>query len=157
MPPVPTQQHEICAHLNIVHYLQQSRAYLMTLKAGAYSSDAYVCCQLSLFVNCPVIMMPHLAAYDINCNICALFYSLHQEIRDFHVYMSPQPEEHYMRQDVVHRITNVITSLWPNAKVSVTIVTYTCLCVTIILFIYLYVCICADVCGHMCLFWIYKL
>lgn len=42
---------------------------------------------------------------------------LHQEIEDFYNYMKPTPEEHYMRQDVVKRISNVITDVWPEAKV----------------------------------------
>lgn len=42
---------------------------------------------------------------------------LHQEIEDFYNYMKPTPEEHYMRQDVVKRISTVINDVWPEAKV----------------------------------------
>ena len=45
------------------------------------------------------------------------FFSLHEEIKDFFAYMSPRPEEHQMRDDVVRRVREVIHSLWPNAKV----------------------------------------
>ncbi len=42
---------------------------------------------------------------------------LHQEIEDFYDYMKPKPEEHYMREDVVKRITKVVNNLWPQARV----------------------------------------
>ena len=45
------------------------------------------------------------------------FCRLHEEIKDFFHYMSPRPEEHHMREDVVRRIRDVIHSLWPAAKV----------------------------------------
>uniref|UniRef100_T1J4Z7 polynucleotide adenylyltransferase n=1 Tax=Strigamia maritima TaxID=126957 RepID=T1J4Z7_STRMM len=44
---------------------------------------------------------------------------LHQEIEDFYQYMSPSPEEHHMRDDVVKRITQVVIELWPQAKVEI--------------------------------------
>ena len=47
------------------------------------------------------------------------FYRLHEEIDDFYNYMCPRPEEEQMRQDVVDRITEAITDLWPAAEVSI--------------------------------------
>lgn len=44
---------------------------------------------------------------------------LHEEIEDFYRYMSPRPEEHQMRVNVVKRIEEVILSLWPQAKVEI--------------------------------------
>ncbi|XP_064610439.1 terminal nucleotidyltransferase 4B-like isoform X2 [Liolophura sinensis] len=44
---------------------------------------------------------------------------LHEEIKDFYLYMSPQPEEAVMRQDVVQRIQEVVVKLWPEAKVEI--------------------------------------
>ncbi|CAH1780091.1 unnamed protein product [Owenia fusiformis] len=44
---------------------------------------------------------------------------LHEEIISFFKYMSPRPEEAHMRQDVVHRIRQVIQGLWPAAKVNI--------------------------------------
>lgn len=44
---------------------------------------------------------------------------LHQEIEDFYQYMTPTPEEHHMRLQVVKNITHIINSLWPRAKVEV--------------------------------------
>ena len=44
---------------------------------------------------------------------------LHEEIKLFFDYMSHRPAEQYMRQLVVDRITNVIKSLWPAAKVEI--------------------------------------
>ena len=43
---------------------------------------------------------------------------LHHEITDFFDYMSPQPEEARMREEVVSRIERVIQELWPEAQVS---------------------------------------
>ncbi|XP_025115205.1 non-canonical poly(A) RNA polymerase PAPD5-like isoform X2 [Pomacea canaliculata] len=45
--------------------------------------------------------------------------SLHEEIKDFFQYMSPQPEEARMRNEVVGRIEAVIKELWPEAKVEI--------------------------------------
>ena len=50
--------------------------------------------------------------------IFCIFCSLHEEILDFYQYIYPRPEEHYMRQDVVNRITQVIKGLWSSAEVS---------------------------------------
>ncbi|XP_062866054.1 terminal nucleotidyltransferase 4A [Trichomycterus rosablanca] len=44
---------------------------------------------------------------------------LHQEIIDFYNFMSPQPEEATMRQEVVRRIESVIKELWPSADVQI--------------------------------------
>ncbi|XP_014671434.1 PREDICTED: non-canonical poly(A) RNA polymerase PAPD5-like isoform X2 [Priapulus caudatus] len=44
---------------------------------------------------------------------------LHEEIEDFYKYMSPRPEEQQMREEVVQRITNIIESIWPSAKVEI--------------------------------------
>lgn len=46
-------------------------------------------------------------------------FRLHQEIEDFYQYMTPTPEEHHMRLQVVKNITSIINSLWPRAKVEV--------------------------------------
>jgi len=46
-------------------------------------------------------------------------YGLHLEIQDFYNYISPLPQEECMRNDVVQRITNLITTIWPAAKVEV--------------------------------------
>jgi non-canonical poly(A) RNA polymerase PAPD5/7 len=43
--------------------------------------------------------------------------ALHQEIEDFYDYMKPKPEEECMREDVVFRISKVVNSVWPHAKV----------------------------------------
>lgn len=53
----------------------------------------------------------------LNVNTVPYICRLHEEIRDFYEYMSPTPEEANMRSDVVERITNVITALWPKADV----------------------------------------
>lgn len=45
------------------------------------------------------------------------FSSLHEEIEDFYRYMSPTQAEHQIRLEVVERITKIITSIWPQAKV----------------------------------------
>ena len=42
---------------------------------------------------------------------------LHLEIKDFYEYMSPSPEEKFMRQDVVQRMTDLIHGIWPAARV----------------------------------------
>ncbi|OTF69502.1 PAP-associated domain-containing protein 5-like protein [Euroglyphus maynei] len=71
--------------------------------------------------------------FNDNKNICAKYngtpwrtirghYSpgiigLHQEIEDFYNYMRPTPEEQFMRQNVVKRISTVINNFWPEAKV----------------------------------------
>ncbi|CAI9715104.1 terminal nucleotidyltransferase 4B-like [Octopus vulgaris] len=44
---------------------------------------------------------------------------LHDEIKDFYVYMSPRPEEKFMREGVVKRIQNVVKQLWPDAQVEI--------------------------------------
>ncbi len=44
-------------------------------------------------------------------------FRLHDEMRSFFYYMSPRPEEHFMREDVVRRVKGVIQGLWPAAKV----------------------------------------
>ncbi|KPM06815.1 PAP-associated domain-containing protein 5-like protein [Sarcoptes scabiei] len=44
-------------------------------------------------------------------------FGLHQEIEDFYNYMKPTPEEHFMRQSVVKRISSLINEVWPEAKV----------------------------------------
>ncbi|KAK7869373.1 hypothetical protein R5R35_000681 [Gryllus longicercus] len=44
---------------------------------------------------------------------------LHQEIEDFYQYMSPTPEEHELRVNVVRRIKKVVLSLWPEARVEI--------------------------------------
>ena len=42
---------------------------------------------------------------------------LHMEIKDFYEYISPLPEEEIMRKDVVQRMSDLIVSIWPQAKV----------------------------------------
>ena len=49
---------------------------------------------------------------------CFIIFRLHEEIKDFFQYMSPRPEEHSMREDVVRRIRAVIKDLWSEAKVN---------------------------------------
>ncbi|GIY61814.1 terminal nucleotidyltransferase 4B [Caerostris extrusa] len=44
---------------------------------------------------------------------------LHEEIEDFYCYMSPTHAEHQIRLEVVERITKIIMSIWPKAKVEV--------------------------------------
>jgi len=44
---------------------------------------------------------------------------LHEEIEDFFQYMSPTPEEHQVRVDVVRRIKDVIMKIWPHASVHI--------------------------------------
>lgn len=44
---------------------------------------------------------------------------LHMEIQDFYDYISPLPEEASMRKDVVQRMSDLIVSIWPQAKVEV--------------------------------------
>ncbi|XP_067006314.1 terminal nucleotidyltransferase 4B isoform X2 [Anabrus simplex] len=44
---------------------------------------------------------------------------LHHEIEDFYQYMSPTPEEHQLRVNVVRRIKKVILGLWPEATVEI--------------------------------------
>ncbi|KAG8231510.1 hypothetical protein J437_LFUL011548, partial [Ladona fulva] len=44
---------------------------------------------------------------------------LHEEIEDFYQYMSPTPEEHQLRLDVVRRIKKVTLRLWPEAHVEI--------------------------------------
>ncbi|GFX46434.1 terminal nucleotidyltransferase 4A [Trichonephila clavipes] len=44
---------------------------------------------------------------------------LHEEIEDFYYYMSPTRAEHQIRLEVVERITKIIISIWPKAKVEV--------------------------------------
>nr|KAG5707516.1 hypothetical protein BaRGS_012020 [Batillaria attramentaria] len=46
-------------------------------------------------------------------------FRLHEEIKEFFDYMSPQPEEAKMRTEVVRRIQDVIGKLWPEAKVEI--------------------------------------
>lgn len=60
------------------------------------------------------------------CFIASLTYktfirknSLHEEIEDFFEYMTPTPEEHNMRLDVVERVTIAIRSEWPKAEIEV--------------------------------------
>ncbi|KAK9510875.1 hypothetical protein O3M35_005563 [Rhynocoris fuscipes] len=45
--------------------------------------------------------------------------ALHQEIEDFYNYMSPTPEEHCMRRQVVRNIEAIVLELWPAARVEV--------------------------------------
>ncbi|KAF6197679.1 hypothetical protein GE061_008645 [Apolygus lucorum] len=45
--------------------------------------------------------------------------ALHQEILEFYEYMSPTPEEHNMRSQVVSNIEQLVLELWPNAHVEV--------------------------------------
>ena len=44
---------------------------------------------------------------------------LHEEICDFYHYMKPRPSEVHMRRDVFMRVTHIIQSRWPQARVSV--------------------------------------
>lgn len=44
---------------------------------------------------------------------------LHEEIDHFFEYMSPTPEEHEMRAEVVKRIETIILSKWKEAKVEI--------------------------------------
>ncbi|XP_046386425.1 terminal nucleotidyltransferase 4A-like isoform X2 [Ischnura elegans] len=44
---------------------------------------------------------------------------LHEEIEDFFQYMSPTPEEHQLRLEVVRRIEKVTLHLWPEARVEI--------------------------------------
>ncbi|XP_065676739.1 terminal nucleotidyltransferase 4A-like isoform X1 [Hydra vulgaris] len=53
------------------------------------------------------------AKYPENAN------GLHQEIIDFYNYMAPMPEEEMMRNDVIQRITDLVVSIWPSAKIEV--------------------------------------
>ncbi|XP_055929315.1 terminal nucleotidyltransferase 4A-like [Argiope bruennichi] len=46
-------------------------------------------------------------------------HGLHEEIEDFYYYMSPTRAEHQIRLEVVERITKIILSIWPKAKVEV--------------------------------------
>ena len=41
------------------------------------------------------------------------------EVRDFYEYMLPTPEEAFMRKCVVQRMTDLILSIWPAAKVNI--------------------------------------
>ena len=42
---------------------------------------------------------------------------LHEEIIDFYEYARPRPSEFRMRREVVMRVTHIILSKWPNARV----------------------------------------
>ncbi|KAL1923098.1 uncharacterized protein VTP21DRAFT_9474 [Calcarisporiella thermophila] len=42
---------------------------------------------------------------------------LHQEILDFVEYISPTPEEHFVRRLVVERVRRVVSKVWPEAKI----------------------------------------
>ena len=42
---------------------------------------------------------------------------LHEEILDFYEYAKPKPSEFRMRKEVVMRVTQIILSKWPNARV----------------------------------------
>ena len=44
-------------------------------------------------------------------------FRLHMEVSDFYKYMLPSKEEETMRQNVVDRISGLILSIWPSAKV----------------------------------------
>ncbi|KAL6113431.1 tent4b [Pungitius sinensis] len=44
---------------------------------------------------------------------------LHEEVKDFFMYISPRAEEEKMRAEVVDRIKEVIKDLWPSAEVQV--------------------------------------
>ncbi|XP_014260196.1 non-canonical poly(A) RNA polymerase PAPD5-like isoform X1 [Cimex lectularius] len=44
---------------------------------------------------------------------------LHEEILDFYEYISPTPEEHNMRSQVVSNIESLVLELWPSARVEV--------------------------------------
>ena len=57
--------------------------------------------------------------YLHRCSISLCNFSLHEEIEDFYNYMSPTPEEHELRFNVVRRIEKVVLSLWPQAKVEI--------------------------------------
>lgn len=48
-----------------------------------------------------------------------MFLRLHEEIKDFHGYISPNEEEINMKNDVVRRIMDVVKQIWPKAKVSI--------------------------------------
>lgn len=45
--------------------------------------------------------------------------SLHDEIKEFFTFMTPDPEEQVMREEVVQRIKKVIKDLWPNVEVDI--------------------------------------
>lgn len=47
-----------------------------------------------------------------------IFLSLHEEIVDFVNYVCPSPEEHWVREIIVSKVRNVISSLWRECKVS---------------------------------------
>jgi DNA polymerase sigma len=49
--------------------------------------------------------------------------SFHEEILSFASWVSPTPEEHQMRRDVIQRVKNVVLELWPNAKVDLLLIT----------------------------------
>lgn len=44
---------------------------------------------------------------------------LHQEIEDFHKYISPTPEETYIRNMVVTKMKKLIKELWPAARLQI--------------------------------------
>lgn len=44
---------------------------------------------------------------------------LHQEINDFYEYIKPRPSEEKMRNDVISRVSSIIRSVWPLAKIEV--------------------------------------
>ncbi|KAI5850323.1 hypothetical protein DFP73DRAFT_472666 [Morchella snyderi] len=44
---------------------------------------------------------------------------LHKEITDFMAYIQPRAYEHAIRRDLVHRVRQVITNLWPDVDVRV--------------------------------------
>ncbi|KAL5106356.1 Terminal nucleotidyltransferase 4B [Taenia crassiceps] len=48
-----------------------------------------------------------------------VFLSLHEEIIDFFTYVCPSPEEHWVREIIVSKVRNVISSLWRECKVEV--------------------------------------
>lgn len=44
-------------------------------------------------------------------------YRLQNEIKEFERYILPTPEEWAVREWLVNRVTDVVTSIWPSAKV----------------------------------------
>jgi len=54
---------------------------------------------------------------DPNTSYSDGFVGLHEEIIDFYKWVSPKPEDHQMRLNVVDRITGCIMKIWPQAKV----------------------------------------
>ena len=69
------------------------------------------------FLNVAVLRKPEKFQFKMNIILKNLLFRLHMEVSDFYKYMSPSKEEETMRQNVVDRISGLILSIWPSAKV----------------------------------------